>query len=175
MNDNLHDFFKENNFDIHEPHKGHEARFLKKLQQPKKKTIPLKWMSLVASVLLLIGFFLGSQHQKKQYDLKDVSPKMAEVQNFFTTTISQELRDIEKYRTLDTETIIEKALDEIEELEDQYNKITVELKISGNKRFKIQRMIENYQQRVAILQRLLTQLDELENATKTNKQNDEII
>lgn len=175
MNDKFQDFFSENNFDIHEPHSGHNERFLRKLQQPKKKTISYKLMGAVASVILLIGFYLGSFHQQKQYDLRDVSPKMAEAQNFFVSTINQELKEIEKFRNLETETLIEEALEEIEELEDQYGSFKIELNQSGNQRMKVQAMINNYQQRLHVLQRLLDQLDKLENPTKFNNIDDEII
>ena len=41
MEDKLHQFFKENDFDVFEPHQGHLNRFERKLQQPKKKKTPI--------------------------------------------------------------------------------------------------------------------------------------
>lgn len=175
MDDKFNDFFNKNNFDIHEPYSGHEERFLRKLQQPKKKSISYKWMGAVASIVLLLGFYLGSFHQQKQYDLRDVSPKMAEAQDFFVSTINQELKEIEKYRSLETETLIEEALEEIEELEEKYQSFKSELNQPGNQRIKIQAMINNYQQRLDVLQRLLDQLNRLQKPIEFNSIDDEII
>ncbi len=172
MQDNFDTFFANSDFDIHEPHSGHEARFLRKLKQPKKKfSISYKWMSVAAAVILFLGFYLGSSHQKRQYDLADVSPKMAEAQNFFVTTISNELKQVEKFRNLDTEIIIEDALEEIEELEDQYKLLQKDLNNTSNKSPIIQNMIHNFQQRLSVLETLLSQLE----LVKQNKPQNEII
>ncbi|OSY89120.1 hypothetical protein WH52_00220 [Tenacibaculum holothuriorum] len=175
MDDKLHQFFSENDFDIHEPHSGHLERFQRKLNTPKKvKTISWKWMSIAASVILLLGFYLGSFQQKSQYDLSDVSPKMAEAQSFFVNTINQELKEIEKYRNIDTESIIENTLDKLEELEEQYNVFIAELNTNDNKISIIQAMIDNYQRRLTLLQDLLFLLKN-DNPAKIQTQFDEII
>ena len=175
MDDKLQQFFSENDFDIHEPHSGHLERFQRKLHAPKKeKTISWKWMSIAASVILLLGFYMGSFQQKSQYDLADVSPKMAEAQTFFVNTINQELKEIEKYRTIDTESIIENTLDKLEELEEQYNEFITELNTNNNKISIIQAMIDNYQRRLTLLQELLSQLEN-NNPAKLQTQFDEII
>jgi len=175
MENNSLNFFSENDFDIHEPHENHEARFLQKIKPKKNNTISLwKWMSVAASIILFIGFSLGSYHQKKQFDLANVSPKMKEAQDFFVMTIRQELNEIEKYRNLDNENIIEDALDKIEELEKNYDVFKLELKTQENERLIIQRMITNYQQRLLVLENLLLQLESLNTITKTTK-HDEFI
>ncbi|MDY0779707.1 hypothetical protein [Tenacibaculum sp. IB213877] len=176
MDNKLQEFFSNTNFDIHEPHSSHEARFLRKLQQPQKtKSSSWKWLSIAASVILLLGFYLGSYHQKRQYDLADVSPKMAEAQNFFVNTINQELIQVEKYRNIETESIIEDALNEIEELEDQYNNFKSELNNNVNKRLVIQNMISNYQQRLIVLEKLLDQLEIINKPSSLNLIENEII
>lgn len=172
MEDKMKEFMQNNDFDIYEPHSGHEDRFLKKLQQPtnkKNKTLSWKWLSVAASVVLLIGFYLGSNFQDQQpIQLRDISPEMNETQMFFVNTINQELREIEKYRNVNTESIIEDALDEIEELEDQYKSFKDDLNAKGNQRQIIQAMITNYQQRLAVLQNLLDQLEWLRNPQNQN-------
>lgn len=175
MNNNLQDFFNENDFDVYTPISGHEARFVNKLKQPKRKILPLKWMGIVASITLLLGFYLGSSHQKNQFDLKDVSPKMAETQMYFTNAINQELNEIERYRNLDNESLIEEALDEIEDLEEDYNDFKTELNTSGNKKLKIKGMINNYQKRLQVLQRLLLLLNKLEKPIHLNYNTHEVI
>ncbi|QTE23657.1 hypothetical protein [Polaribacter cellanae] len=172
MEDKLKHFFSENNFDLKEPHSGHLERFERKLNLPNKKAkTPWKWLSVAASVILVLGFSLGSNHQKRQMDLADVSPKMEEVQNYFVSTINAEIKTLELNRSLDTETIIESALDELEELEDNYKIFVQELTKNGMQRRVIAAMIKNYQRRLDILERTLQQIDKIKN---TNNLNNEI-
>ncbi|PQJ82273.1 hypothetical protein [Polaribacter glomeratus] len=164
MENKLEDFFSENKFDFQEPKSGHLERFEGKLNQPKKNSkTSWKWLSAAASVVLVLGFWLGSNHQKKQMDLADVSPKMEEVQNYFVSTIHQELKNLEKNRNLETEIIIEEALERLEELEDNYKTFVKELNIEGNSRQIISEMIQNYQQRLEILENVLIQLEQIKN------------
>lgn len=171
MEDKLHDFFSENDFDFQEPHSGHLERFERKLNHPKKiNRTSWKWLSVAASVVLVLGFWLGSNHQKKQIQLADVSPKMEEVENYFVSTIHQELKNVEKNRNLETETIIEEALDQLEELEDNYRLFILELNTDGNKRKIINSMIKNYQQRLQILENVLQQIEQIKNPNLLNNE-----
>ncbi|WP_299061592.1 hypothetical protein [uncultured Polaribacter sp.] len=163
MEDKLHQFFSENNFDFKEPNAGHLERFERKLNYPKQKKNSWKWLSVAASVVLVLGFWLGSNHQKRQLDLADVSPKMEEVQNYFVSTINQEIKTLESNRNLETETIIEHALEELEELEDSYKVFIVDLNKNGKQRSVISAMIKNYQRRLDILEETLNQIDKLKN------------
>ena len=166
MDDKLHDFFNQNEFDIHEPHSGHLERFERKLQGTKtNKRISWKWMSVAAAVILSIGFGLGNLSKKQGYDLGDFSPKMGEAQTYFVSAIQVDLIELEKNRNLDTEKIVEAALDQIEDLEDKFNRFVKELKINGEQRKIINAMITNYQQRLEILQIALQQIETI----KTNK------
>ena len=172
MEDKLNHFFSENDFDDQEPHSGHLERFERKLNIPtKERKTSWKWLSVAASVVLVLGFWLGSNHQKQQFDLADVSPKMEEVQTYFVSTINQELKTLEKNRNLETETIIEEALEELEELEDNYKNFVKELNNDGNSRKIINAMIRNYQQRLDILENVLQQIEDIKNP---NKLDDEI-
>ena len=171
MEDKLHQFFSENEFDFQEPHSGHLERFERKLNQPKKvNKTSWKWLSVAASVVLIFGFWLGSNHQKKQIELADISPKMEEVQTYFVSTINQELKTLEKNRSLDTETIIENALDQLEELEDEYKYFVKELTKNGKQRKIINMMIKNYQQRLDILENTLKQIEQIKNPNLLNNE-----
>jgi len=163
MEDKLHNFFNEHEFDIHEPRSGHLDRFEKRLRgvQPRKKT-SWKWMSIAASVILLIGFGLGNM-SKNEVGLSAISPKMAEVQTYFVNTIDREIKEIEMNRNLQTEDLIEQALDDLEELEDNYKLFVQELEKNGQQRKIINAMINNYQQRLDILQKTLEQIELIKN------------
>ncbi|MFY0629370.1 MAG: hypothetical protein JXR05_03250 [Flavobacteriaceae bacterium] len=164
MEDKLHNFFSENEFDFQEPHTGHLQRFEKRLQGAKsQKKTSWKWMSVAASVILLIGFTLGTVLKTEPVILSDVSPKMQEVETYFLSTINVELQEIEKSRSLETEKIIENALDQLEELEDDYKHFLEELNNTGEQRKIINEMINNYQKRLEVLKNVLTQIDQIKN------------
>ncbi len=171
MEDKLEQFFSENNFDFKEPNKGHLDRFERKLNLPQKRNkTSWKWLSVAASVVLILGFWLGSNHQKRQVDLADVSPKMEEVQSYFVTAIHQELKTLEKNRSLDTETIIEHALEELEELEDNYKTFVKDLTKNGKQKTIINAMIKNYQRRLDILENTLKQIEIIKNPNLLNNE-----
>ncbi|WP_442266705.1 hypothetical protein ACSIGC_03135 [Tenacibaculum sp. ZS6-P6] len=176
MKDKFDDFFLNNDFDINEPHSGHEDRFLRKLsrQQKSRRRISWTWMSAAASILLLVSFFLG-KYTTQENQVHSIFPEMAETETFFVNTIAQELTEIEKYRNIETESIIEDALDQIEELEDQFQNFKKDLKVIGNEKQVIKRMINNYQQRLQILEHLLFQLEYIKNPNKQNDNNNEFI
>lgn len=164
MEDKMQEFFSTNNFDIEEPNFGHEMRFEQKLNKKKNRSsLPWKWMSVAASVVLVFGFWLGSNHEKSKIQLADISPKMEEVENYFVNTIRLELKTVEKNRSLETETIIEEALNEIEELEETFQLFVKELNKEGNNRKVISAMIQNYQQRIEILENVLEQIELIKN------------
>ena len=170
MKDNLEHRFKqlEGQFDIEEPAIGHFDRFEAKLasQDAKVKRIQWnpntwKWLSVAASVLLLVGFWFGSYSAKSGMELADLSPEMEETQSFFVTTIQQEVEKINLQRNSDTEQIITDAFIQLEKLEANYEELKVELlEISEDKRI-IFAMINNYQQRINVLQNLLEQIEEI--------------
>lgn len=168
MEDNLQAYFKEKDFDIHEPHAGHFERFERKLKQPKQSKFQWQWLSVAASITLIFTFWLGSYTQKQTMDLADISPEMKEVQGYFVSTIYQELQTVEKNRSLDTEMVIEQALDAIEELEDEYKSFITELNNKGDQRKLLNAMVKNYQQRLDILENLLQQIEQIKNPKLIN-------
>jgi mevalonate kinase len=172
MEDKLETFFSENDFDFQEPNMGHQQRFEKKLNNREKynKKPSWKFLSVAASLILILGFWLGSNHQKNQLELADVSPKMEEVQNYFVSTIKRELKNLEKNRSLDTETIIEAALEELEELESNYKLFIEELNYEGNTAKIVNSMIKNYQRRLQLLENVLQQIHQIKNAKLVNNE-----
>lgn len=166
MEDKLHNFFSENEFDFHEPHSGHLQRFEKCLQGTKtQKKVSWKWMSVAASIILALGFFLGQTMRPNTEGpiLSSISPKMQEVETYFVNTINVELQELEKNRSLETEKVIEKALDQLEELEDDYKLFIKELSENGEQQKVITQMIENYRKRLEVLENTLIQIELIKN------------
>ena len=164
MEDKFEHFFSENNFDFQEPHSGHLERFERKLNQPKKvNRTSWKWLSLAASVVLVLGFWLGNNHQNNKIDIAKANPSVEEIQNYFIATINDELKTIESNRSLETETIIEEALNDLEDLEESYIILTTKLSLATNRKKIIKAMIKNYEERLKILDNLLLEIDQIKN------------
>ena len=170
MKDNLEKRFKElqGQFDIEEPTIGHFNRFEAKLARHSENKIDLKWnpktwkwLAVAASVVLMVGLWLGSPTEQPGMQLAEVSPEMEDTQSFFVSTIEKELENINLQRDDSNKTIIDNALTHLEELEKEYNQLTLELDNSDQDKRIIYAMINNFQQRIEVLQTLLQQLDEI--------------
>ncbi|HFS67153.1 MAG TPA: hypothetical protein ENK67_02970 [Flavobacteriia bacterium] len=144
-------------FDFKEPNIGHFNRFEKRLQnkQPKKR----KWKrySLIASVVLLllvIGWNTFSKNENTS-----VVPEFQQSQMYFATVIKEELKKVESQKTSDNRQIINDALLQMDNLEKEFKKLQKDLKTTQNKKAIIYAMLDNYQQRIKILQNLLSTLE----------------
>ncbi len=172
MKDTMEDFFKNNReeFDLTEPNIGHFERFKAKLEKidetPKKKGgAPWYILAVAASVLLFFGYWMGNYNQNavnKGLELAEVSPEMEETQNFYLATIQTEVEEIRTKKTTANQKIIDDAFIQLEILETNYRKLTLELKESNADKRVIYAMITNFQTRLQILQNLMDQLEEFE-------------
>jgi uncharacterized protein YdiU (UPF0061 family) len=163
-----------NKFDIEEPIIGHFNRFQSKLEKQDKPRISwYKYMAIAASLVLVFTFGIGNTKTSKGLDLADVSPKMEETQDYFTKVIHQELEKVNKVKNAENEKIINDALDQLKMLEEDYNKQKLELSNNSENKNIIYAMINNYQQRIEVLQNLLNNLNKFNNIknnyNETNK------
>ena len=168
MKDKLEQRFKElkEQFDTEEPSLGHLNRFESKLnnefdKRTKWNPATWTWLAIAASITLLIGIWFGGYSAKQGLELADISPQMEETQNFFVSTIKQEIENINLKRTDENRQIIDDAFQQLNKLEENYTLLTVELEKSNEDKRIIYAMISNYQQRIEVLQTLLQQLDEI--------------
>ncbi|QNJ98877.1 hypothetical protein [Constantimarinum furrinae] len=163
----------EGKFDVHETPAGHQQRFLEKLNSETNSVYKTRswWkpLSIAASVVVLIGmgmFFFNTETQAA--GLASVSPEMENTQSYFTTAINRELETLKSFRSPETKAIIEDALAQIEILEKDYQKLTVDLVESGNDKRVIHAMIQNFQNRIDLLEQVTTTIEEINN-TKNNE------
>ena len=169
MKNNFENYFHETNFDFQEPESGHFMRFENKLKASKKSDkYSWKWLSVAASILLMIGFWFGKIHQKTTIDLADISPKMEEIQGYFIAEINEKTKILEKNKTFENKLIIKQTLGQLTKLENEYQQLLKELNKQGNQKEIINFMLENYQLRLEILENMLkkiTQIKKLKNET----------
>jgi hypothetical protein len=179
--DNLESLFDglKDQFDIETPQSNHEQRFLDKLKSNTialtevKKISRFNWkpfLAVAASIIICLGLFTTLQNQPEDLDLASVSPEMSETQDFFTVTIENELKKLNKERSPLTEQIITDALVQIQLLETDYKKLKTDLTESGKNQRVIYAMISNFQNRIDILNSVLEQIETIkELKTNTNE------
>jgi septal ring factor EnvC (AmiA/AmiB activator) len=179
--DTIEDLFNDlkGEFDINEPKEGHEFRFQYKLKAnntTSDKTfmrLGFNWrpfIAIAASVVICLAVLITVPNNDETLDLASVSPELSETQDFFTTTIQTELKRLNSERSPLTESIINDALKQIEVLETNYQQLKTDLTESGNDQRVIYAMINNFQNRIDILNTVLEQIEDVKQL-KTN--NDE--
>ncbi len=179
--DNLDKLFQnlENEFDIEVPNLNHQQRFLDKLNKQDKFAISTitkrrywkPFLSIAASVVLLVALFFGTQQEVSAKDLASVSPEMAQTQNFFTSAISNELAKLESESTPETEILVQDALKQIETLEANYELLKQDLSDSGDDSRVIYAMISNFQNRIDLLQNVLQKIEEIKQLKQIRNEN----
>jgi len=179
--DNLDKLFQnlENEFDIEMPNLNHQQRFLDKLNnQDKTGVLPFTklsywkpFISIAASVVLLVALFFGTQQEVSAKDLASVSPEMAQTQNFFTSVISNELAKLENETTPETEILVKDAMKQIEALESEYELLKQDLSESGEDSRVIYAMISNFQNRIDLLQNVLQKIEEIKQLKQIKNEN----
>jgi hypothetical protein len=182
MNENnLNTIFKNlrTDFDMEEPNSGHEKRFLTKLSNQNREVITLSqpksnfwkpFLSIAASVVLVVTVFIGVNKANEPNDLASISPEMAKTENFFINTISLEIEKLNSELTPEFQDLVVDALFQIEILEQNYINQKQALTDSGNDKRVINAMISNFQDRIDILNNVLNQIDELK--SEKNEQNE---
>lgn len=169
----LNNLFLIEEFDIEEPNTGHEERFLQKLKQEtpynKKskggfRNLWTPWLSIAASIVFIViiaGSFLTNNSYKKSTDLAAISPEMKETQEFYSTAIKVELEKVNLAKSPETEIIVNDALKQLERLDSEYGQLKKDLSKSGKDKRVIFAMVSNLQQRIDLLNNVLTQIEEI--------------
>ncbi len=161
-------------FDIEEPTIGHFNRFQAKLNKQeidKPKTNWYKYIAIAASLLLLISLGFKNNQTSKGIDLADVSPKLKETQDYFTTTIHKEMEKIAEIKNIENTNIINDSFKQLKILEEDYQKQKLALKNNSKNKTIIYIMINNYQKRIEILQHLLENLNKFNNIKNKYNEN----
>ncbi|GMN08501.1 hypothetical protein MTsPCn5_38910 [Croceitalea sp. MTPC5] len=166
---------------------GHEDRFLARLQDElplDKKSNPWHWLSLAASVLVLLGvgayFFLNDEEksntpikttevasQNKEKDVKgislgDLSPELQKVENYYVANINLALSNLEI--SAENKELVDGFLERLKELDEEYKNLNIELNELGPNDQTIEASIRNLQLRLQLMQKLKSKLDQLKSS-----------
>lgn len=161
----------EGQFDVHQTPDGHQKRFLDRLnsaQEAKPRTNWWRPLSIAASVVVIIGLgFSLLKSPQPSGELASVSPEMEQTQTFFVTTINSEIEKLKSFETPETKVMIDDALNQITNLEEEYQLLKKDLVESGNDKRVIYAMISNFQKRIDLLEQVVVIVEEIKNL-KTN-------
>lgn len=172
MENELDNLFNDLKFHIdnEEPTVNHKAQFLKRLHKnelvkTKPRVIVLKRfrsvLSVAASLLLMLGIFVGISSDAKSMELSKISEEMAHTEDYFKIAIELELEKINNNNNPDAQEILKSALSKLSELENDYNSLKKDLVNSGTDKRVIHAMVQNLQNRMDLLKNVQLQLDEI--------------
>ncbi|WP_272023371.1 hypothetical protein [Olleya namhaensis] len=164
--------------------KGHEARFLDKLEHALPEKTKSKWtfLNIAASVLLVIGLGFGSytlfkpqttaiqvvetdnptlktNTTKPSITLGDISPDLKKVEDYYVANINLELSKLKL--TPDNKELFDGYVLRLEELNAEYKSLSTELTTSGPDEHTVNALIQNLKLRLNLMYRLKEQLSQL--------------
>ncbi|WP_298764152.1 hypothetical protein [uncultured Polaribacter sp.] len=170
--------------------KKHSHKFKALLQQemhqqkPKKQNF--KWLSVAASIVLIISLAIQfypikeadkntliknteTNSAQKEISLGSISPEFKLIEKYYKNSINLEISQLEL--TEENKEIIDGYLLKIAELTKEYKSLTQELNKNGVNDATIDALISNLQLRLQLLKRLKKQLKQLTNLNKTQNEN----
>ena len=170
---NLEEHYRSLDLDNAIPPAGHQARFMERLENAEPGATSasqssLPWygkLALAASVILVFGLGMGMLTSDPMQDtLAQVAPQMQWTQDFFVTSIEDDLAALGSMSTHPgTPRLITDGQKQLDRLEQDYNKLTGLLKSRGYNPEVVSAIFENYNQRKAVLVAVQEQIEELNN------------
>jgi len=162
--------------------KGHEARFLKKLEaaKPRRKKSRFTFFNIAASVVLLIGLSFGAfqmfntdkptdivdANPKTTIETKtlgDISPDLKKVEDYYLANINLELSKVKL--TPDNKEVFDGYVNRLNDLKAEYHKLSVELTNEGPDEPTVDALISNLKLRLNLMYRLKEQLKTLNSSS----------
>ena len=157
---------------------NHQDRFLEKLNEalPKAKHSTFSWMQIAASIVVLLGLSFGAfKYFQPQVDnlptevattktvetktLGDISPGLKKVEDYYLASINLELSKMTY--TPETKDLFDDYLAQLNELDKEYKRLSLDLTESGPSELTVNALIDNLKFRLNLLYRLRSQLKEL--------------
>lgn len=164
----------QNQWDFEDLDDEHEKRFLLKLKQNQKNKKKNYWfpISIAATVLIMLGFVMFYHPlDGKPENLKFASAQTREADSVFNSIINLELQKLKSDDSPANKIIIADALNQMQKMDADYEKIKQELIRNGESKQIIYAMISNLQMRISFLENVMKQIEK--NNNFINKISDE--
>lgn len=171
--------YKGENIELSSNHTNKFEALLQQEMRPKKtKKNTFKWLSIAASIVLLVSLGVKFYPTKnieeipktstKEITLGNISPEFNTIETYYVNSINLEISQLDLSE--ENKEIVDSYLLKIGELTKEYKSLTKELNTNGVNDATIDALIRNLQLRLQLLQRLKKQLNELKNLnTKQNE------
>lgn len=175
MAQDLRELFKNDKVTNEKMPKNHQERFLDKLETalPEEKQTKFNWMQIAASVVVLLGLSFGAfkylqpepndntleianTKTENTKTLGDVSPGLKKVEDYYLASINLELSKMTY--TPETKELFDGYLIQLNTLDKEYQKLSLELTESGPSELTVNALIDNLKLRLNLLYRLREQL-----------------
>ncbi len=152
------------NFDGEEPHEDHLDRFRQKLQVHHDKS-RWQWKELmkIAAIIAIVMTASFASYQLRDiktshFSFAQLSPEYQEVENYFKANINKQL-DIISHLTKSSDIQEQNTIKaELESMDEMYDQLEEELQANPKDERIIQAMIEHFQVKNNILNRIVEQL-----------------
>jgi predicted RNase H-like nuclease (RuvC/YqgF family) len=162
--------------------KGHEDRFFDKLESElpeKEKSNSYFWLKIAASILIMVGIgsyiyvngagetnqntTIVNNEESKDTDsnisLRDLSPDLEKIENYYVANINLELANLEV--SDDNKGVVDGYMEQLEALDAEYKRLNKELNEVGPNDQTIEALIQNLQLRLQLLKKLKEKLNQL--------------
>lgn len=177
--------YKEKNVELSANHtRKFEDLLQQEMHQKKTKKKTFKWLSIAASIVLLVSLAIKfypikndiNQPKKdtetsttfKQISLGSISPEFKTIESYYTNSINLEISQLDLSE--ENKDVVDGYLLKLAELTKEYKSLTKELNTKGVNDATIDALIGNLQLRLQLLKRLKKQLKQLKNLnTKQNE------
>ena len=185
MSDKLEDFFRENgsSFDRERPPVGHRKRFEERLAGQRTgdssedagrasgREALKRFAYMAAAAVLIFGAVFVYQNYNlvpveekivgnQTMYLEEVSSEMAQVEDYYRRTILAKKEEVQQMPGAE-DYILNSYFDELDELEDDYEELSKALARNYSDERVVNAMIENYRDRIEVLEALTLQLQTL--------------
>jgi hypothetical protein len=149
-----------------------ESKLMKELHQEKPKRKTVYWLSIAASLALLVTLsiqfvdfggedpvIIDDKPVENKISLGTISPELNTIEAYYVNSINLELSQLEI--TDENKELIDSYLQKIGELTEEYKSLTQELNTKGVNDQTIDALINNLQLRLQLMKRLKKQLNTL--------------
>lgn len=181
-------FEKERNITNEKMTEGHQARFLDKLDEalPQHEKPKFNWLKVAASIVIALGMSIATYHyfsvkpsidevvnneteinvKPKNKTLGDISPDLKKVEDYYVANINLELSKVKI--TPENKELFDGYVAKLEELNEEYNSLSLELTNNGPDELTINALINNLKLRLNLMYRLQKQLKRM-NSIEANQ------
>ncbi len=167
-------------FDLEEPHIGHQDRFLEKLNQNsgtvsinRKKTNWWKPLSIAASIAIIgvLAFQVLGTKPSLDEQLVEISPEASQTEFYFANLIEEQVTLLKNEKSPETAQLVDDTLLQLKKLEKDYRGLEQDLVNGGDSKIILNAMIFNFQTRIDLLKDVLSQIENIKNLKSYNDEN----